>query len=327
MILTVGKSVILSSPDRIKRVSLGTPEGIPEIAVYIVLAPRQIYLTGKTPGVTNLTIWGPNDKLSAVIDLEVSPDISRLKEMIQKIMPEEKNIQATATHDNITLSGAVSNMTNLNQVLALAEPFFPKKVVNFLKIEDSPDVSKFKETLYQVMPEEKDIKITSTGDNKIAVSGTVSSKTNLSKVLALSESYFPKRVLNLLQTEGSPSQLKEAIYKILPEEKDIRVTSTGESVTLSGTVSSTSNLSQVLAIAESYYPKKVVNLLEVGGVHQVMLEVRVAEMSRTLLRRLGVNFNYITENGINLGLSLLGNLTRLPSGFPWLADQPVGRIR
>ncbi len=320
--LTVGKSVILSSPDPVKRVSLGTPEGIPEIVVAMVLTPRQIYLTGKTPGVTNLTIWGPNGKVSAVMDLEVAPDISRLKEMIQKIMPEEKKIQATAAHDNITLSGAVSNMANLNQVLALAEPFFPKKVLNFLKIEDSPDVSKFKETLYQVMPEEKDIKVIATGDNKIAVSGTVTSKTNLSKVLALSESYFPKRVLNLLQAEGSPSQLKEAIYKILPEEKDIRVTPTGDSVTLSGTVSSTSSLSQVLAIAESYYPKRVLNLLEVGGVHQVMLEVRVAEMSRSLLRRLGVNFNAISDNTINFGLSMLGNLTSLGS----VATGAVGSV-
>jgi pilus assembly protein CpaC len=320
--LTVGKSVILSSPDPVKRVSLGTPEGIPEIAVAMVLTPRQIYLTGKTPGVTNLTIWGPNGKVSAVMDLEVSPDISRLKEMIQKIMPEEKKIQATATHDNITLSGAVSNMTNSSQVLALAEPFFPKKVVNFLKIEDSPDVSKFKEALYQVMPEEKDIKVTAAGDNKIAVSGTVSSKTNLSKVLALSESYFPKQVVNLLQAEGSPSQLKEAIYKILPGEKDLRVTPTGESVTLSGTVSSTSNLSQVLALAESYYPKKVVNLLDVGGAHQVMLEVRVAEMSRSLMKRLGVNFNAISDNTINFGLSMLGNLSSLGS----VATGSVGSV-
>ena len=319
--LTVGKSVILSSSEPVKRVSLGTPEGIPEIAVAMVLTPRQIYLTGKNPGVTNLTVWGANDKI--VMDVEVSPDISRLKEMIQKIMPEEKNIQAMATHDNITLSGTVSSMSNLTQVLALAEPFFPKKVVNLLKLEDSPDVSKFKEALYQVMPEEKDIKVTATGDNKIAVSGTVANKGNLSKVLALSESYFPKRVVNLLQAEGSPSQLKEAIHKILPEEKDIRVTPTGDSVTLSGTVSSTSNLSQVLALADSYYPKKVINLLEVGGAHQVMLEVRVAEMSRSLLRRLGVNFNYISNSGANFGISMLGNLTALgsvplfptPSGF------------
>jgi pilus assembly protein CpaC len=303
--LTVGKSVILSSSEPVKRVSLGTPEGVPEIAVAMVLTPRQIYLTGKNPGVTNLTVWGANDKI--VMDVEVSPDISRLKEMIQKIMPEEKNIQATATHDNITLSGTVSNMSNLTQVLALAEPFFPKKVVNLLKLEDSPDVSKFKEALYQVMPDEKDIKVTATGDNKIAVSGTVASKANLSKVMALSESYFPKRVVNLLQAEGSPSQLKEAIHKVLPEEKDIRVTQAGESITLSGTVSSTSNLSQVLALADSYYPKKVINLLEVGGVHQVMLEVRVAEISRSLLRRLGVNFTYISDSG-KFAISMLNNL-------------------
>ena len=37
--------------------------------------------------------------------------------------------------------------------------------------------------------------------------------------------------------------------------------------------------------------------MQVGGVHQVMLEVRVAEMSRNLLRRLGVNFSYLSSNG------------------------------
>ena len=315
--LTVGKSVILGSSETVKRVSLGTPEGIPEIAVAMVLTPRQIYLTGKNPGVTNLTIWGASDKVSAVLDVEVSPDVSRLKEMIQKIMPEEKNVQVMATHDNITLSGVVSNTANLHQVLALAEPFFPKKVMNLLKLEESPDLSNFRQTLSQMIPDEKDLRVTTTAGNKIAVSGTVSSKANLTKVLALSESHFPQRVVNLLQAEGSPTHLKEAIHKILPEEKEIRVMPTGESITLSGTVSSTSNLSQVLALAELYYPKKVVNLLDVGGVHQVMLEVRVAEMSRSLLRRLGVNFAYISDSGTNFGISLLNNLTRIPpTGWP-----------
>jgi len=67
--LTVGKSVILGSSEPVKRVSLGTPEGIPEIAVTMVLTPRQIYLTGKNPGVTNLTIWGINERISTVLDL------------------------------------------------------------------------------------------------------------------------------------------------------------------------------------------------------------------------------------------------------------------
>jgi pilus assembly protein CpaC len=45
-----------------------------------------------------------------------------------------------------------------------------------------------------------------------------------------------------------------------------------------------------------------------------MLEVRVSEMSRTLMRRLGVNFNYISDGGKTFGISMLNHLTSLPSG-------------
>jgi pilus assembly protein CpaC len=322
IVLTVGKSIILGAIDPVKRVAVGTPEGVPEIAVALVLTPRQIFLTGKNPGVTNLTIWGTNEKVSALYDIEVSPDIVRLKEMLQKILPEEKNIGVHATHDNITLSGNVSSGGNLSQVLAIAEPFFPKKVVNLLKVEEPSNIPEFKQTFQKMFPEEKDVIISTTPDNKITLSGSVSSKSNMSKALALGETYFPKRVVNMLNVESSPSQLKETLYRILPEEKDVKIAMAQDHVTLSGRVSSTSNLSQVLAISESFYPKKVINLLEVSGVHQVMLEVRVAEMSRSLIRRLGFNFSYISGSGSNFGLSLLGALTSLPGeGFP---GNPLG---
>ena len=75
------------------------------------------------------------------------------------------------------------------------------------------------------------------------------------------------------------TSLKKKLYEILPEENEIRVTGNGSSIALSGRVSSATALSQVLAIADTYAPKdkqgkgNVMNLLEVGGVHQVMLEV------------------------------------------------------
>jgi pilus assembly protein CpaC len=79
----------------------------------------------------------------------------------------------------------------------------------------------------------------------------------------------------------------------------------------------------VLALAGPFAPldekkePKIINLLEVAGVHQVMLEVRVSEISRSLLRRMGFNFNYVSSSGRNFGLSLLNRLTSLPSaGFP-----------
>jgi pilus assembly protein CpaC len=259
---TVGKSVVVSTSQPIKRVSLGAPE----IADTLVLTPQQISIIGKTPGVTNLILWGTNDQVSTVLDIQVSPDVSRLGEMIGKICPEEKHLRIDATHDSLTLSGTVSNAPHLPQILALAEPFFPKKVVNLLKVRVSPDVE-------------------------------ISSDASKLK----------------------EAQLKEIIEKMLPGEKDIKVMTAENTIILSGTVSSTSGLSQILALTEAYLPKegKIANLIEVAGVHQVMLEVRVAEMSRSLQRRLGFNFNYISSSGRNVGLSLLNNLTRLPQeGFP-----------
>lgn len=107
------------------------------------------------------------------------------------------------------------------------------------------------------------------------------------------------------------SQLKQQLVEVLPEEKDLRVTATNDSITLSGRISNAASLSQALTLARSYAPEgRVNNLVEVRGVHQVMLEVRVAEMQRSLARRIGVNFNYLTQSG-NLGYSFLSGLTGL----------------
>lgn len=105
------------------------------------------------------------------------------------------------------------------------------------------------------------------------------------------------------------TRLKENLHKTLPEEKGILVTASHDHITLSGTASNANNLTRALSIAEAYAPKKVVNAMQVGGVQQVMLEVRVAEMNRELIRRLGINFNYMGPE--NFGISLLNNLTTL----------------
>ena len=104
--------------------------------------------------------------------------------------------------------------------------------------------------------------------------------------------------------------LKQAIHEMLPHETDLRITAARDSITLSGRVTSAGDLSQVLAIAESFVPEgRVNNLVEVGGAHQVMLEVRVAEMQKSMARRLGVNFSY-TDGG-EFGVSTLGGLSQV----------------
>ena len=107
------------------------------------------------------------------------------------------------------------------------------------------------------------------------------------------------------------NRIKEDLYRLFPDEKGITVLGTHDRLTLAGTVSNAATLPKILDMAESYAPKKVVNLLQVGGVQQVMLEVRVAEMNRELIRRLGINF--VFSGPENFGISLLSQLATIDS--------------
>lgn len=128
--LTSGKSRVLDLPMVIKRASLANPE----VADTVVLSPTQLYITGKTTGVTNLTLWNESGKMMGMYDVIIAPDLSRLKENLHKSLPDEKGVLVTASHDHITLSGTVSNANNLLRALSIAEAYAPKKVVNAMQV-------------------------------------------------------------------------------------------------------------------------------------------------------------------------------------------------
>ena len=123
------------------------------------------------------------------------------------------------------------------------------------------------------------------------------------------------------------SRLQEHLHALFPDEKALRVVTTQEHVALSGTMTSSAALTQVVAVAEAYAPGKVLNLLQVGGSHQVMLEVRVAEMDRTMLRRIGVNLSYVNGSGSQFGASVLKRLASpLPAGDASSVLSPLGAV-
>ena len=128
--LTSGKSKVLDLPMAIKRASLANPD----VADTVVLSPTQIYLTGKTTGVTNLMLWNESGKMVSMYDVVIVPDLSRLKENLHKTLSEEKDILVTSSHDHITLSGTASNANNLTRALSMAEAYAPKKVVNAMQV-------------------------------------------------------------------------------------------------------------------------------------------------------------------------------------------------
>jgi len=81
----------------------------------------------------------------------------------------------------------------------------------------------------------------------------------------------------------------------------VRVESADESVVLTGSVPSPVHAERAVAVAKAFFGDKgddrVVNAIEVGGNQQVMIEVIMAEMQRSLGRNMTVNFSTVIETG------------------------------
>jgi len=114
----------------------------------------------------------------------------------------------------------------------------------------------------------------------------------------------------LVQTELGG--FRQQIDRMFPGNK-IDASVTEDTVVLTGHVTSLQQAQQAEALATPY-GKKVINLLEVSGGQQVMLQVRVAEVSKTAIQQLGVNFG-ISDNTSFFG-SNPGNLTPLGITVP-----------
>jgi pilus assembly protein CpaC len=114
--------------------------------------------------------------------------------------------------------------------------------------------------------------------------------------------------------------LKRKLSEILPGEA-IEVRSTQRSIVLSGRVDDVEKMNAAVRIAEAYRAQiqtavnaevfkqqtnsprpdktvgEVINLISVGGIQQVMLEVKVAEITRTEVRSLDAKFNSFRKGG------------------------------
>ncbi|MBB3066282.1 type II and III secretion system protein family protein [Limibacillus halophilus] len=90
--------------------------------------------------------------------------------------------------------------------------------------------------------------------------------------------------------------LKAKLYEVMPDER-IEVRSVNDAVLLKGHVSSTPVAARAAAIAESYAPGKVQNGLSVDSSQQVMLQVRFAEVSRSVGKALGLSLDTSYSSG------------------------------
>lgn len=107
------------------------------------------------------------------------------------------------------------------------------------------------------------------------------------------------------------AQELEMLLKTEFPQASLRVRPLATSVVLSGRVDRAEDVNRIVRMAEDYYPK-VINNVSVGGVQQVLLHVKVMEVSRTKLRALGfdwANFGR-TDYFIQSVSGLIGEVSR-----------------
>ncbi len=121
-----------------------------------------------------------------------------------------------------------------------------------------------------------------------------------------------------IQVQPDLNELKERLRALLPREP-IEVRGAGGSIVLSGVVSGKAKIDRAIALARAYGGDAVTNMMSVGGTQQVMLKVKIAEMSRNsgkalgvstaLFRNAGNSVRPFTQTGQSIGNNLDGGDT------------------
>ena len=131
----MNRAVVVESDVPFAELSIANPN----IADISTLSDRTIYVLGKAPGRTTLTLLGPDGRLITNVEVQVSPDIAEFKERLSQILPGEK-IEVRTANDGIVLSGVVTSIIALDRALDLANRYAPEKVSNLMSVGGTQQV-------------------------------------------------------------------------------------------------------------------------------------------------------------------------------------------
>jgi pilus assembly protein CpaC len=129
--LLVGRSIVITSPARIKRVSIADPT----IAEAIVVSPNQVLVNGKTPGGVSLIVWDETDQ-SQSFEVSIDIDVLGLSQKIREVFPNE-DVHLDTSRDVVMLSGKISSKEVADKILEIVKGVTPK-VTSLMQVPSTP---------------------------------------------------------------------------------------------------------------------------------------------------------------------------------------------
>jgi pilus assembly protein CpaC len=125
--ILVGKSVVINSEGRIKRILVSNPAVIDALAT----SPTQVVLEARAAGSSNLILWDESGQ-SRMLDVVVDIDVSGLRDAIERAYPNQ-GIQMQAQEGRLVISGTVPNKQVADDLVKMAGAY-SSQVVNSLSM-------------------------------------------------------------------------------------------------------------------------------------------------------------------------------------------------
>ncbi|SFC38374.1 type II and III secretion system protein family protein [Tropicimonas isoalkanivorans] len=131
----MNRAVVVESDIAFAELSIANP-GIADIST---LSEQSIYVLGKAPGRTTLTLLAPDGSLITNVEVQVTADVGELKERLREVLPGEA-IEVRPANDGIVLSGTVTSAQAIDRAIDLANRYAPDRVSNLMMVGGTQQV-------------------------------------------------------------------------------------------------------------------------------------------------------------------------------------------
>jgi pilus assembly protein CpaC len=132
--LMVNRSVVVTTKGTYSRVSVGDPT----IVTPILVGPKDILMTAKKPGSTQLIIWDDQNR-AQTIDVTVESDLGTLRQQLAHTFPDVA-VDVSSANGTVVLKGRVPTVTVADQIMQVAAPYSPNAPLNLMEVSGGQQV-------------------------------------------------------------------------------------------------------------------------------------------------------------------------------------------
>jgi Flp pilus assembly secretin CpaC len=280
IVVHLGQSRLIKSPWPVLRISITDPT----IADVEAITPNRVLFLGRKVGTTDVVMWSEREE-TWQLRVDVQPDLGRLRKELSALLPRSE-LAVTQSQDVVVISGRLSTSKQAEQLEAFLEA---SEAATGLQYVNMTTVAPRPARVVTTRPAGPGQPTVPEGPY---APGEVPGE---AEVLPAAEEFL------------HPQELEEELGRLLPGAA-LHVEYSRGVYVVTGTLRRAEQAERlrrylnalagrteegttqyVSARTQDQQPFRFVDMTTVAGVQQVMLQVRVAEASRTAIRAMGIN--------------------------------------